>query len=258
MTATRKALLISNPGETGAENYCKGVFVDVRNYSRMLCSPHGGAWQQGDIVHLSRPSKTELREAVKGLAPYTYSFIVFSGHGWYSSVERCNVLTLRKGEEVASLELLAGASRRTVILDCCRKVYHETIEESVKRAMLFNTAALSAGRQADPAKCRALFLDLVSKTPTGVVEISSCNIGETAGDDETQGGRYSSSLIAAADMWADAETKKPLWSGDNSASIVAAHTQAADGTQRRSGGTQNPTITKPRSGDYFPFTVFAS
>ena len=118
--------------------------------------------------------------------------------------------------------------------------------------------ALSAGRQADPLKCRELFLALISKTPTGVVEISSCGVGETAGDEETRGGRYSSSLITSADMWEGAEANKPSWSSVNSASIVASHSQAAAQTQRSSGGTQNPTIAKPRSGDYFPFTVFAS
>ncbi len=258
MTATRRALLISNPGETGAENYCKGVFADIQQYSRLLCSPHGGAWLQNDITHLPRPNKNELREAIKRLSAYTYSFVVFSGHGWYSSQDKCNVLTLRKGEEVASHELLANASRRTTILDCCRKVYHETITESEKKAMALHREAGAIRRQPDPRKCRDLFLSLLAHSPTGVVEISSCSIGETAGDDEKQGGRYSSSLIAFSDAWAEEEAKKPAWSQDSTVSIVAAHTNAADVTKRRSGGAQNPTITKPRSGEYFPFTVFAS
>jgi hypothetical protein len=258
MNVTRRALLISNPGEDGAENYCRGVFVDIGNYRRLLCAPHGGAWRHDEIAYLHRPSKTELRQAVSGLAPYTYSFVAFCGHGWYSSKELCNVLTLRKGEEMASHELLAGASRRTAVLDCCRKIYHETISESEKKAMAMTRAAAAILRQADPYKCRNLFSALAAGASSGVVEISSCGIGETAGDDDTQGGRYTSSLVAVADAWAEEEAKKPSWTSDSWLSIVGAHNPATDMTRRRSGGTQNPTIARPRSGDYFPFTVFAS
>ena len=39
---TRKALIISNPGEIGAENYCEGVLKDVENFKNYLQSPKGG------------------------------------------------------------------------------------------------------------------------------------------------------------------------------------------------------------------------
>ena len=41
---TRKALIISNPGELGAENYCEGVKKDVANYKNFLMSAAGGGW----------------------------------------------------------------------------------------------------------------------------------------------------------------------------------------------------------------------
>ena len=258
MSVTRRALLISNPGETGAENYCKGVFVDVANYRRLLTAAHGGAWRQDEILPMFRPSKVEVREAVKSLQAYDYSFFVFAGHGWYSSVNMCNVLTLRQGEDIASYELLANATRRTSVLDCCRKVYHESITESEKKAMAMTRTAAAMVRYADPQKCRNLFSALVARTPCDVIEINSCSIGEKAGDDEVQGGRYSSSLIAVADTWAEEESKKPSWTSDSWMSVVIAHDPATEMTKRRSGGRQNPRITKPRSGDYFPFTVFAS
>ena len=37
----RKALIISNPGETGVENYCEGVKVDIQNYVCFIESPLG-------------------------------------------------------------------------------------------------------------------------------------------------------------------------------------------------------------------------
>ena len=256
MTVSRRALLISNPGEVGEENYCKGVFADVANYQRLLKSPHGGFWQQGEISVLNRPSISQVRQAVRDLSSHTYSFIVFSGHGWYSSKDMCNVLTLRKSEEIASTELLNGASKRTAILDCCRKVHNESISESrsMAKAMVMEVSGIV--RRADPVKCRDMFFSLISKASLGIIQINSCSIAETAGDDETLGGTYSSSLIAVAEQWAEQESKKPYWSPANVNSIVGAHSPANSMTQRRSGGTQNPQITKPRSGDYFPFTVY--
>ena len=257
MSTTRKALFISNPGEVGEENYCKGVFEDIKNFRKLLQAAHGGFWQANEIIELSRPTKKEVTAAVRGLAPYSYSFILFSGHGWYSSVDMCNVLTLCRGHEISSNELLKDANKRTIILDSCRKVYHESITESrsMAKAMLMSEEALL--RQADPYKCRALFSQLIEESSTGIIEINSCNIGETAGDDEVLGGRYSSSLIAGAENWTEQEAKKPLWASANSDSIVRAHDVATSTTQRRSGNSQNPRITKPRSGNYFPFIVYA-
>lgn len=258
MSVTRCALLITNPGETGAENYCKGVYVDARSYQRLLLSAYGGAWEQSEIIVRDRPSKAMVQDDVKRLAAYTYSLIIFSGHGWYSSVNLCNVLTLRKDEDIAVDELLVGSIKRSVILDCCRKVYHEPIGMFGTKISAFNEAILAAtGRIADPIKCRALYLGLIENAPTGVVVISSCGIGETAGDDEFQGGRYSSSLVSVADQWAKEEAAKPAAFGASYSSIVATHDRATVLTKHRSGNTQNPTITKPKSMPYYPFTVFA-
>ena len=44
---TKRALLITNPGEQGDENYCKGVYVDAANYRRLMLSPQGGVWEAG-------------------------------------------------------------------------------------------------------------------------------------------------------------------------------------------------------------------
>ena len=40
----RKMLIIANPGETGAENYCAGVHQDVVRYKTFFISNSGGAW----------------------------------------------------------------------------------------------------------------------------------------------------------------------------------------------------------------------
>src|ERR1700722_11765209 len=123
MATTRRALLIANPGESGDENYCKGVYVDVANYRQLLLSAVGGAWEAGEIQSLDRPTVGEVRMWVADFSRYDYAFIMFSGHGWFSSVDGDRVLILKKGEEIASKELLTGTKKRTVVLDCCQKIH---------------------------------------------------------------------------------------------------------------------------------------
>lgn len=41
----RKMLIIANPGERDAENYCEGVNQDVTRYHRFFTSIQGGAWK---------------------------------------------------------------------------------------------------------------------------------------------------------------------------------------------------------------------
>lgn len=256
MTAvTRRALIISNPGEEGAKNYCKGVFVDVENYLKYLQTPQGGWWSRNKIDLLHRPTRTRLRDAVSQLESFDYSYVAFSGHGWHSSVENATVLTLRSGEEVAYHELLKGASKRTLVLDCCREKYHEPITEG--RRDQHTLASLMQRRVPDPGRCREEFLNQINKALRGVVVINSCAIDETAGDSDMLGGRYTAGLFTTALQWAEAQSRATFQTEPDVLSIVECHEGAAEYTRIRSGRTQNPTIEKSRSGPYFPLAVFA-
>jgi Nuclease-related domain len=64
------------------------------------------------------------------------------------------------------------------------------------------------------------------------------------------------SLIEAAQDWANAQAQNE-WVVEDAFSIVDAHDPATKETIKLSGGTQNPTIAKPKTGPYFPFAVFA-
>ena len=106
----RKALIISNPGEVGEENYCDGVSVDVANYINYLTSPLGGAWYRSEIIHLDRPTSTEVDKQIKLLKGCDYAFIAFCGHGYYSFELKSTILILRKHIELDSLSLRSGAN----------------------------------------------------------------------------------------------------------------------------------------------------
>lgn len=255
---TRHALLISNPGELGAENYCKGVFIDIQNYIAHFKSPTGGSWLSSEITYLSSPSVLDAKNAVKKLTYHDYSFVAFSGHGWYSAIDRCNVLTLSKDQDIASHELLVGAAKHTAIFDSCREIYNESISESNRQYEFMAKAAASTLRRPDPQRCREHFDQVISDASNGVIEVNSCDRGETAGDDPEQGGRYASSLFAVADAWAEDQTKSPSFMSKASLTMVGAHQPASLYTKRQSGNRQNPQISTPRTQKtYFPFAVFA-
>jgi hypothetical protein len=255
---TRRALLISNAGEYGAENYCTGVFVDIRNYQRLFISPEGGLWQPTEIVTLDRPSVAQVRQEVANLAGYDYSFIGFAGHGWYSRPDAAEVLVLRSGQEISSLELRQGGVSRCIVLDCCREIHNESAlaEESQKSAAF--SAETTRKRMPNPQLCRNKFDSELSRCSNSLVVMHSSTPPEKSGDDERVGGYYTFGLHAGEKVWAEGQAEN-IWSTSATAlSVVALHEIAAAGTRRRSGARQNPTIEKPR-GDatYFPFAVFA-
>ncbi len=255
MPITKRALLISNPGEPGAENYCKGVYADIKNYQRILTSAEGGAWEDGEIKHLDRPSAKNVRYWITLFSVYDYVLVMFTGHGWYSAPDRDRILELKKGEELASNDLLVGTKKRTVILDCCQKVHQESLMEKLARQINFANA--SVGRTADRAACRKLFSDGVQAAPEGIIRLTSCAIGEVSTDDDTRGGRYNGSLIECLEDWALAQANNRFAIGASTFSVVAAHECAAAKTRKLSAEKQNPNIEKSKSAPYFPFAVFA-
>lgn len=254
---TRRALLISNPGESGAENYCKGVYADMRNYDRFLNDAHGGWWFSNEIVTRDRPSKDEVRRLVKELSVADYLFIAFAGHGWFSSKDNATVLTLRKGEELSSLELLVGRAKRTLILDCCREIYNDSaLEESVEQRKMA-LARAEVKRMPVGRLCRSLFDEGIVKAGDEPIILHSSMPAEKSGDDELVGGHYTSSVIGSADEWAGEVAENPLIN-NVAMSVVLAHDAAAPVTTRRRGGKQHPYIEKSKSGPYLPFSVFAA
>ena len=117
------------------------------------------------------------------------------------------------------------------------------------------SATASAKRVPNPATCRQLFDDQVSACHIGFIKANSCDIDELSTDDDALGGHYNASLLAVASNWIE-ENAEAYYSLVKTMSVVATHDLAAPITRKRSGGTQNPKIAKPKTLPYFPFTVF--
>ncbi len=247
----RHALIISNPGEKGAQNYCEGVKVDVTNYTSFLTSALGGTWCDNEITHLDRPSKSATTNAIADLSSNDYSFIVFCGHGYYYSRQESTLLELRKNEEIDSLDLRKESKKRTIILDCCRKIEKDIITEAAMAAKFMEARA-----ELNASECRKYFEKKLEECSNGIVVGYACSKNGTAGDSESRGGYYSYSLLRSATNWR--ETKNIDLSSKWAAfSTVEAHNGSIAIVSRLSGGTQNPEIDKPRSEPYFPIAIMA-
>lgn len=249
----RRALIISNPGEQGAENYCEGVNLDVRQYRDFLTSACGGFWGSSAIKHLPRPSIREVRIAMEELTDVDYSLIIFTGHGWFSTTTQSTILTLREGQEIEHTDLMDGPPRQTLILDCCRENFPGLPLDEMIRA---KAAMFSAGSLFHPKECRRYYKQQIEDCAAEIVVMYSCSSGQRSGDDSQRGGVYSYNLIRSATKWADnvdIDTNTTY----KTFSVVQAHEQAETAVQSIRRGRQTPQLEKPRSGPYFPFCIVA-
>ncbi|GHV44628.1 hypothetical protein FACS189492_1260 [Clostridia bacterium] len=237
---TRKALIIGNPGEIGAENYCNGVLKDVENFKTYLQTARGGAWYVSEISTLMKPSKATLSNSLQTLNATDYTFIAFCGHG-YSWREE-TMLELSKDNEINANDLKLGAVKRTIILDSCRKEEYrlDAILESraIEKSYFAHNAFDSSRRDFDNA---------VSRSANGIVLINSCAYNETATDLDKYGGLYCYNYIKYA-----AEYNLP---SAEYLTVVGVHNATSEIVRKNSAGNQNPAIEKPRTEPYFPFAV---
>ena len=246
----RKALLIGSPGTKGSDGYLLGVARDLQNYDRFLRSPVGGSWHPSEILTLDDPPASSVRSAIRSLESVDYSFVLFSGHGYYLERKRSTIVCLSDDEEMDSVELRKGSSRHTVVLDCCRKV---------ERALLAEDAlakADKAARRLSPSECRRYFDSSILECPSGIIVLHACDVDETAGDDSRRGGYYAYSLLDTAESWAEQKTTD-LSKSFATLRMPRAHEKAAQAVMRLSGNRQNPQIEKARSEPYFPFAIVA-
>lgn len=241
---SRKMLIISNPGEFGAENYCEGVNQDVIRYREFFTSIAGGAWESHEISTLNRPFPYEVDIALKNLVGQGYSMVIFCGHG-YSRPDGTTMVELREGCTYDSRNFHSGSNKHTVILDCCRVVWDGLLEHAQPHLDFHK----NFGQPISKTMARARFDYAVSQCFNGTIILYACDNNESAEDDSRNGGIYSHALRSTAIEWSKSisETK--------TLSIVAAHNYASVKVQSISNNQQNPQIIKPRFKPYFPFAV---
>ena len=214
------ALVIGNSGEPGeAARYCGGVYRDLVFYPEFLRSPLGGAWKNSEITVLTRPDLQTVRDEMRHLRYADYSIVIFAGHGYTDATTRSTILTLKRGHQINSLELRRGASKHTLILDCCREVAAPriTTDAQLREARI-------AKPDLDPFECRRCYEAFLNDRSPGLVVLHACRIDELANDDPAAGGYYSSSLLAVTREWSKSRQVEAGYS--YSLSVSAAHERA--------------------------------
>ena len=247
----RKALIIGSPDEK-----IPGVLVDVKNLVGYLKSAVGGVWVDSEIKTLISPTISETRKCIQSLKSSDYSLVFFAGHGYHSIQRSRTILNINSIEELDSVELRVGASKHTLILDCCRKPQLE--KRLLKSAMESMTFDAASRQRLNPKHCREFYDKRIAECESGIVVMNSCSINETAGESSSSGGYYTSSLIESSEAWA----KEKLASIDLTSKYCISSTQdrhnaASVQVKELSGGRQNPTFESPRSEMKFPFAIVA-
>ncbi len=248
----RRCVIVGNPGLPGQDNYCEGVNVDLRSYREFLFSaPRRLLVRVGD--HCAQAAVAlRLTRRSRRIGASDHLLFIFSGHGWYSSQSNSTILHLTEREQVDSDDIKAYGKSKLIILDCCRKVYREYISES----MFAESLRKAMGPQLHPDECRRFYDKSVEKCEKCLISLHSCSIGETSGDSSEKGGVFSFNILQSA---LEVYRQSTIDTSRNYLLITAptAFEAAAARVRRQSGNAQNPTIEKPRSGEYFPVAVIA-
>jgi len=247
----RHALILSNPGELNADNYCEGVRRDVENYTKFFLNPIGGLWADSEVVQMERPSVQQVRQEIQRFRTHDYVMTIFTGHGWYSTKLESTILELRKGQEIDSAELRTGSAKLTLILDCCREKYAAAPEMVVLAEKMAKVMP-----SINPDDCRKYYDKRIAECPSELVVMYACGTGQRAGDDSQRGGAYSHSLMRSAYDWAencDVDTSRSY----SILGVSETHDLAIPRVRRLRGDRQMPQIEKPRSGPYYPFCIVA-
>jgi hypothetical protein len=218
----RKAILIESSNVNGY-NDLPGARVDLANWVNFLKSNLGGAWEDSEIIALSKPSPTKVEMELR-VDSDSYCFVAFSGHGSDGSIlldESC-----AGGFPIASLT--PKCLRGTLIVDSCRGVEwaeffnaqaaaNEVLNRSVAydalkgRATMFASSAeisehLLLKSSGKIVTHRQIWEEALKKCPNGVVEMLACAKGQAAEEDASAGGYYTSLLLQSADLWKQTTT----------------------------------------------------
>ncbi len=233
----RQAVIICATG-----NELPGAKADAANMQEFLLSARGGSWAPHEVTILNDPSSSLVDAYINIASRSDYSFVAFGGHGRYNVSQKTTELQIAQNVYIDVNRLRAGAKRHTLILDTCRVLYKTTLNERLLAKATMDSINFAENNS------RQIFDNHLQNCPPGIVEIYSCNISETAGE-EASGGYYTSALLGTAEQWGiNAPRSRVL-------TIKEAHDSATLLVQRKTGNRQNPRVGYPRSQPYFPFAV---
>jgi len=237
----RKALIIGNSGDkNNPKEYLEGVKKDVNNYNTFLQSNIGGKWYQHEIVLSLDENKNQVLKKFEDIKKENndFIFILFSGHGSYSSWKECRKLYIYD-DYIYEDDLTNIARKQITIFDTCAGIENDLILEGTD---LKSRASLN--KFASTKNYRKIYEDDISNCPNQQVVLYSSSISESSNDDSELGGYFAYSLLKVAKN-----------NTQNILNIKEAYYHAKIIVQKQTNNEQNPQCKCIKSDNMLPFSL---
>lgn len=235
----RRALIVyCNNTESGKLN---GPIADNINLHRHLTSKLGGEWYDKEILPLNNPTKNQVRIAISNhLSGADYTFVVFSGHGFISTVDNKQYLELLDGD-IPVRQLITDAKRQTIVVDACRGYYTPTTQLFSK-----GMEGIYDSFTGEPST-RKLFNEHVLRCEAGLTVLYAASEDESATDSD-KGGAYLYSILKVCETWNKTNTGTKF-------SVKNAHEFGTKYMRANFDTIQNPTMNAEKRQRYYPLAV---
>ncbi len=235
----KKALIIGCSGS--GSDYLPGVKNDVANYTNFLTSEIGGGWYNSEIISLLDGSKDMIKKTVNDIKSQNndFIFVVFSGHGDYSTAYNCRRLYTDNTNYIYESELWGLCNKELLVVDTCAgKVndVYKTVTESIEMSKNF---------EAYRKDYRRVYESAISKCLDQEIYLYACDVDEFSSD-TAKGGLFSKNLLEVAFQ----NTHEDVLSS------LMAHEFASELVSRESRKKQNPQyLCNVRKGSKLPFSI---
>lgn len=206
----KKFAIIIESHNVAGEKIIPGAKMDAEHWHSYLRSDLGGAWEEEEIAVLHKPSSVEVKSLLSTHAE-GYLFVAFSGHGYESVSYYGNTIRvcLNDYEKEVAADQFRPKCFGTVVLDCCRgleyddrmSLYNETVAMDSFSATC-REHEMNKQAAVRRALCREAFdIDLQKRQGQASARMLSCASNESAGENPSAGGYYTTLLMAGAYKW---------------------------------------------------------
>ena len=183
----KRCLLIGAPDAI----ILKGVQKDIASMYQFLRSNTGGAWEDNEIIKIENPPKNELQGLLQENKYYDFVFILFSGHGGTSPIDKKGYACVNEKEEMIRIdELVNKAEKEIVIFDSCRSPLTSPFlkfSESMEAVRALRTLY------------RSKYEQKIEQAEKGFILLFASSYGEPANQTD-DGGIFTQSLINAGTL----------------------------------------------------------
>lgn len=220
-----------------------GALQDARNIRNFLMSSGGGQWYDKEIGVLRNPSEKKVYTAINTfMKGADYTFIVFSGHGFFHSEIKKQFLELADND-VPLKSLITNSRRQTIIVDACRG-YYSPLKEKLDEEF----RGMGDVYHFEKLDERFLFDRAVMQAEEGLTVLYSSSKNESSLDSPS-GGAYIFSLLTYAQKWATRNREY------THLSIKTAHLGAIPLMKAKFNTIQKPVMNREKRINHFPIAV---